>query len=370
MNKYQYNKVYAFIVFSMLIILFSSMVFFVNSSNEERMQRLGDSVISDFQAGLDYEMVDLLSFSMALSEDSDLKNALVTEDESQGHHTLKNIAEKFRKHTHLKYLRIQVLTPDFFIFSRSWDEGFEGMPLWWFRNDLEVFREKKKPKVGMETGRLLTLKATVPIRSKEEIIGYIEGIKLIDEFVFKLRKKGIELYAFMSERHLDIAELMRGFTQVNGYILANQNANQQLINNIRMLNWEELEENKYLYVDDILYLCEPMYNGQKEKIGVYILALSEQALSNYENNKGVGSFFAQFSDKSIAQVVESWYTPYGSFSNEKDYTLFTLLPTLEQEDRLRLKNEALISLQKYTKDELIDIILSNKYNEKKVGKIQ
>ncbi len=370
MNKNYYSKVYFYAIFILLVILFASVIFFVRHSKEDRLRSLGDSIVTNFQAGLDYEMVDLLSFSMALSEDGELKNALMSDDESKGHKILSHIAERFKKYTHLKSLRIQVLTPDLFIFARSWNEGFEGMPIWWFREDLRELLKNKKPKVGMETGRLLTFKATVPILSGNKILGYLEVIKFIDEFALKLRKKGIELYAFMEERHLRIAELMKDFPQMHGYVLSNQNANQQFIDDIEMLDWESLKSKHYMYEDDTLYLYEPMYNGKKEEIGIYILAISEDALENYEKEKQNISFFTQFSDEDITKVVEAWENPHGSFRNQNDKNLFDLLPKLEQEDKLTLKQDAEEKLRGYSKKELIDIIISNKHKEKKVGKIE
>lgn len=370
MNKKYYSKIYFYIIFILLITLFSSVIFFVTNSKEDRLLRLGDNIVTNFQAGLDYEMVDLLSFSMALSEDGELKNALKNDDEVKGYQILSHITQRFKKYTHLKSLHIQVLTSDLFIFARSWNEGFEGMPIWWFRDDLHELRKNQKPKVGMETGRLLTFKATIPIRSGSEVVGYLEVIKFIDEFALKLRKKGIELYAFMEEEHLIIAELMKNFPQMHGYVLSNQNANQQFLDDIEMLNWQELKAKHYIYEDDTLYLYEPMYNGKKEEIGIYILAISEDALSSYEKRKQGISFFTQFSDEDIAKVVAAWETPYGSFRNQNDKNLFDLLPKLEQEDKLTLKQDAEEKLRGYSKKELIDIIISNKHKEKKVGQIE
>jgi hypothetical protein len=320
--------------------------------------------------GLDYEKVDLLSFSMALSEDGELKNALIDDDESKGYNILSNISERFKKHTHLKSLRIQVLTPDFFIFARSWNEGFEGMPIWWFRDDLDALTRNNKPKVGMETGRLLTFKATIPIQSGHKILGYLEVIKLVDEFAIKLRNRGIELFALMDEKYLKQAELMRDFPRVEKYVIANQNFNQQLLPKIKMLDWSTFLTKKYDYVDEILYLHEPMYNGEGKHIGVYLLAISDDALKRFEKENESISFFTQFSDDDIKKVVSAWENPYGSFRNEYDKDLITLLPKLQKEDKRGLEVEAKLILKTYSKEELIDMVLSNKHKEKKIGEIK
>ncbi|HQS72082.1 MAG TPA: hypothetical protein PLB06_02240 [Sulfurovum sp.] len=361
------SKIAAYITFGILMILFVSVFFFVKQSNEDRLISLGDQVINDFRSGLDYEMVDLLSLSLALSEDGELKNALTAGDEDQGYRILSKITERFKKYTHVKTLRIQILTRDFFIFARSWDKGYEGMPIWWFRDDLASLDKNSRPKVGMERGRLLTLKATIPMYSGDKVLGYLEVIKFIDDFALKLRKKGIELFALMDEEYMDKAELMQNFPYLNGYVVSNQNYNERYLEKIRMLDWKSFLVNNYRYEEGILYLYEPMLNGEGKQIGIYLLGIPEDALQRYEkSNKGM-SFFTQFSDEDIKNVVDTWKSPHDSFRNRNDKEIIEVLPKLNKEDKQELEIQAKRILYDYSKDELIDIIVENKHNDKKIG---
>ena len=370
-QRYKYfNTVSFYAIFILLIVLFASVIFFIQNDKKESYIKLGDHVTENFRAGLDYEKVDLLSFSMALSEDGELKNALIEDDESKGYRILSNISKRFKKYTHLKSLRIQVLTPDFFIFARSWNEGFEGMPIWWFRDDLDTLNRNKEPKVGMETGRLLTFKATIPIRSGYTLLGYLEVIKLVDEFSDKLANKGIALFTLMDTQYLKQAELMRDFPQVDQYVVSNQNFNKQLLPKVKALDWNALKTKEYIYEDDMLYLHEPMYNGEGNQIGLYLLAVADDALHKFENENEKVSFFTQFSDDDIKQVVNAWEHPNGSFRTKEDKDLIALLPKLQKEDKKDLELEAKSVLRTYSKEELIDMILENRYKEKKVGVIQ
>jgi hypothetical protein len=368
-NKH-YSRISFFSVFALLLVLFTSIIFFVQNDQQDKLVRVGDKIIKNFREGLDYEMVELLSFSMALSEDGELKNALTSDDEGKGYSILNHISERFKKYTHLTSLRIQVLTPEFYIFARSWSEGFEGMPIWWFRDDLEKLKKNQKPKVGMETGRLLTFKATVPIRSGDKILGYLEVIKFIDEFSAKLQQKGIELFALMDEKYLEQASLMRDFPVVNSYVVANQNFNQQFLAKVKRLNWKILMQENYRYEEGIFYIHEPMYNGVGTKIGLYLLAIPEDILSKYEQKQDTFSFFTQFSDEDVEQVVDAWQNPNGSFRNFEDRTLISVLPKLKVEDKVKLEAQAKMILRTYSKSELIDIIIENKHKEKKVGVIE
>ena len=363
-----FNKISIIISSIILISLLFSFLFFAKETKEDRLIVLSDHIASNFRDTLSYEMANLLSFSLALSEDGELKNALINDDENAGYEILSNITKRFKKYTHLKSLRIQVLTPDFFIFARSWDKGFEGMPMWWFRDDLYRLRVNVSPKVGVETGRLLTFKATIPIRGVKELLGYLEVIQLIDEFSFKLRKKGIELYALMDKKYLKKASLMRDFPYVNSYIIANQNYNKHLLPKIQSVNWSTLEDRGYIYQDNFLYLLEDMYNGEGKSIGNYLLVIHKDDFNRYDmNNK---SLFTQFSNQDIKEVVESFQYPYCSFNSSSDRDLIAMLPKLKPEDKKELEIEAKKILESYTKSQLIDIILHNNHQDIKVGEIE
>jgi hypothetical protein len=244
------------------------------------------------------------------------------------------------------------------------------MPIWWFRDDLDELTRNSEPKVGMETGRLLTFKATIPIRSGYEILGYLEVIKLVDEFSIKLRDRGIELFALMDEKYLEQAELMRDFPRIEKYVISNQNFNQQLLSKIEGMDGEIFLNKPYSYDDNILYLNEPMYNGKGKQIGIYLLAISDDALKKFEKENEKVSFFTQFSDDDIKQVVNAWENPSGSFRNQYDRNLIIFLPKLQKEDKLSLELEAKSILRTYSKEELIDMVLENNHKEKKTGEIR
>ncbi len=366
----RYERILRGVTFLILMVLFVSLFFWAKYANEDRLANVSDRIVRHFRTALDYEMVNLLSFSMALSEDGELKNAFLGEDEEKGYEILSAITRRFKKYTHLKTLRIQMITPDFFIFARSWDEGFEGMPLWWFRDDLGILNKKREPKVGVETGRLLTFKATVPIISGVKLLGYLEVITLMDEFVTKLHRKGIELFVLMDEKYLEKAELMRDFPRVDRYVVANQNYIEPLLKILKHLDWKALISEDYLYREETLFLSEPMYNGEGKQIGYYVFAVSKEMMPIYKGDQGGVSFLTQFSNEDIEKVVKMWRSESGSYRTIEDKALVEILPKLHQEDKRDLERKAKSVLRTYSKEELIDIILSSKHQEKKIGVVQ
>jgi len=364
------SNLYLGFVFMILLSLSLSMLFFLKESQKDKLQTLSRHVLDDFQKDLLYENSDLLTFSLALSEDGALKNALISNDEEHAYAILSAITKRFKEYTPIQTLRLQIFDNDFFIFAQSWGNASVGMPIWWFRDDLEKLKQNKKPKVGMETGRRLTFKATLPIQSGNEYIGYLEVIQFIDEFAKKLRQKGIELFALMDMKYLEQASLMKEFPFLDNYVIANKNFNKKLESKARTIDWDELKELGYVYQDKLLYLLEPMYNGDKEEIGKYLLVLPSHTVAHYSRNYQDISIFTRLRDKDIYKVVQLWENPSGSYRNVADKNLVEWFGKLHDKDKLMLIDEAKKSLTDYTKDELIDIILERKYKEKKVGIIK
>jgi len=358
------------IIFIILIILSGSIVFFAKESQKDKLQELRHKIIDDFNQALAYEKADLLSFSLALSENGSLKNAILADNDSQAYEILSGITKRFKSYTHIKSLRIQLLDNDFFIFAQSWGNASAGLPLWWFRDDLKQLKENQRPKVGIETGRRLTFKATIPIQNGRENIGYLEVIKFIDEFANKLHQQGIELFALMQRRYLKQASLMQEFPFLGEYIIANKNYNIQLYTQTKSLEWQKLNTQGYLYTKGILYILESMYNGKHEEIGKYLIILPKATLEQYQRRYQDISLITRLSDKDIYQVVQRWEYPAGSFKTTQDRKLIEWIPKLHPEDRAQLIPKAKAMLQTYRKDELIDIILHNKHQEPKQGVVQ
>jgi hypothetical protein len=364
------SKLYLIIIFVTLLILSISTVFFAKESQKDKFQELRHYIIADFRKFLIYENENLLSFSMALSENGALKNALMADDSQKAYEILSRISEKFKQYTTIKRLRIQIFDNDLFIFAQSWGNSSVGMPIWWFRNDLNRFKYDKRPKVGIETGRMLTFKATVAIENGKEYIGYLEVIKFMDEFTQKLRQKGIELFVLMDSKYSKKASLMSEYPFLNRYIISNQNFNIKLKKRAEYIDWRELDNLGYLYKDKILYILEPMYNGKREEIGKYLIILPKTTLDFYQKNYQDISFFTRLRDDDVYNIVKLWENPYGGYRDIDDKNLIELLPRLHQKDRKNMTKRATDILNSYSKDELINIILDGNYRAKKVGKIR
>ena len=134
------SKLYLIIIFITLLGLSISIIFFARESQKDKFLDLRHNIIQDFRKFLLYEKENLLSFSLALSENGALKNAIIDDNSQKAYEILSQISQRFKKYTTIKTLRIQIFNNDFFIFAQSWGNSSVGMPIWWFRDDLEKFK--------------------------------------------------------------------------------------------------------------------------------------------------------------------------------------------------------------------------------------
>ncbi|CAA6800092.1 MAG: Unknown protein [uncultured Sulfurovum sp.] len=365
------SKIYFIISFIVLFLLVGSILFFKEKTKNDNLQEVRKFVVEDFEELLAFEKANLLTFSLALAEDGALKKTLIEEDSDEGYRLLDSIAERFTKNTHLKNLRLQVLNNDFEIFAQNWKKTSMGLPISWFRKDLVKLKDNKKPKVGLETGRRLTFKATIPIVYGEAYLGYLEVIKFIDEFTEKLRQRGIEVFALMDKEHvIEKNSLMYKFPRFKDYVIANENYNLQLLVHAEKVIWNELVYKSYYKYQDKLFILKSMLNGEGKEIGQYLIVLPSNTLKKYQNARQNISLLTRFSDEEVHNFVKRWENPAGAYQNVHDRELIELLPKLFEKDKVQLKEIVRTRLQDYSKEALINIIVEKEHKTKKSGEIR
>jgi hypothetical protein len=337
---------------------------------EIRSQELRRYTVENFEKELDYQNANLLTFALALSEDGSLKEAMLLGKRHEAFELLHNISNRFVKNTEIKKLRLQLISNDLEIFAQNWKESDAGKPLKWFRKDLEKLKNNKRPKVGIETGRRLTFKATIPMKSGEKEIGYLEVIHFIDEFTARLRQQGIELFALMDKEYIIDDSLMKAFPHLKQYVIANENYNSILKRKAESFSWKELERLSYYEHDETFYILKEMLNAEDIIIGKYLIILPKKLFLAYKKSYQDVSSITRFSDEDIYNYIKRWENSAGSYRSVEDRELLELLPKLYKKDKVVLKESANIKLQAYEKKELIDIILNNSHKEPKRGTIK
>ena len=291
-------------------------------------------------------------------------------NEERGHEILAHTLGFLKRYTFIEGVRAQVIAKDLTIFARSWDKEFAGMPIEGFRKDLSNFKITK-PKVAIETGRLLTIKATAPIKKGYKIVGYMEIIAFFEPLAKELRDMGIELFVLMKNRYLDVATLMRENPEVQHFVVANRNYNTPLLRRLRRIDLQTLATEGRIYDGEYLFVHRPMSNSAGENLGMFVLVLDRQSLENFAKLKDRLSFFLNFNHEEFADIISLWERPEGTFRSVYDRSVVEFLSKSEEEwIKEEFELEARELLKGYSKEELIDIIIQKYRRQKKRGVIE
>ena len=365
----QYKTLFITLFSSLLLLVVGSFIWVSLKLERTRSEEVSDNILTFFRKQLDLEESNSLFLSVALSDNKALKEALQEDEEEAGYKVLIETLEKLKTYTFVKDIRTQIITKDLDIFARSWDNSFAGMPLEGFRVDLQRIRRLRKPKVSIDPGRLLTIKATTPIKEGVQIVGYVEAIKTFDEITTRLRNQGIELLVLMDERFLDIATLMRENPTLGHYVVSNKNYNRYMISSL-LPYAEKIAASSYIMGGEYLHVIDTMRDSGGERIGYYILSIPKKQMQKFENRGQKLSFFLQLSKDDLYEVVDSWEQAKGSYKSVYEKEMIRLLGSLKPHERKMFEEEAREILQNYTQEELIDVILGQHYQNRKEGKIR
>lgn len=353
-----------------LILIASGVLLYIFSLNIEknRQEEIADTIKSYFDRQINKQKSQALMLAILLAQNEALKNALLDIDEERGHQILYNALQTLKKYTPLQGVRAQVIAKDLTIFARSWDKEFSGMPLEEFRKDLYNFKITK-PKVSIEAGRLLTIKATVPIKNRYKIVGYMESIVLFEPLTKILRKRGVELFVLMDSKYLDVATLMRENPTIGSYVVSNRNYNKPLLHYLKRK--KDLLHKSISSDSNYLFITKPMFNAQGEKLGLYLMVVAKEEIRRLASFSKPLLLFLDIDDDELSDIMMIWEHPQSSFRSLYDKSVLEFLSKSEDSELKReFEAEARQILQNYSKEELIDIIL-NKYRRKpKRGVIQ
>jgi len=202
------------------------------------------------------------------------------------------------------------------------------------------------------------------------LLGFIEIISFFDSITDFFKNMGIDLYVLMDDKYFDIAVFMKENETVDKYIIANRNYNHNNIYTLTNIDFKSLKVNRILHVDDKYIFYENMYNSNRESIGLFIFVLAEKYIEYFKEDKDEASFFINLTRNNLYDVIkESKYE--NVFTDKSDIkALLEFKDTVAKEDRREYMEVIYKKLDKYTKDELIQLVLEQKSVNKVSGKIK
>jgi hypothetical protein len=345
------------------------------SLDDKNYQNSYDTINKILTQKLNDQKTQALSLAVSLEKNTHIKTALLNENEDLGYEILSQNVYALKKHLKWDNIYTQILTQDLFVFARSWDSTFSGMPLENYREDLKEVAKTQQPKVEISIGRLLSIKASVPIHHDDETIGTLEVISLLDNLVSNLRKYRIELIPLMDLDFINQAYFMDNNPVVSDkFIVVNKNFNHNLLKILQELNKgqiEELLENDYLAYKDKIFLRYPMVNRKGDLLGIFVAIVSKENISNYfgDNNSIIQRILTlNATQDNVYNFIK--YKNDNVFMNINDGYIANFNIILDEKEKIEFEEVARSRLSQLTKKELIDFILNKSKQVKITGEIK
>ena len=366
------NKKTIVAVFLLILVILSIVFWSLKQEvTSQTLARLSDQLSIALDDQLDKERETALRYALMLSQNDTLGNALEQEDEDKGFEVLSEVMESIKTHTNA-FIRAQIITSDYVIFTRSWDRSYAGMPLEYFRPDLLYFQHHHNPRSAIEVGRKLGIKATVPIYVQDNMLGFVEVLSFFEPTKEYFDRLGIDLYILMDKQFYEIAVFMQeNPTIAKKYILANSKYTQNDIKVLNEINYQRLKDAHVLLHKGKYFFYHPMKNGEGEIIGAFVFSLTQKQISNYEHSQQEDiSFLIPLSRDQLYDTMAKESLQNAVFQTVYDKELLYMKDVMAPEDREFYLEEARERLNTYSKEELIGIMLNYKVSKKVQGEIR
>lgn len=359
------------VIIFVLIVTFIliAVQYYKNEIKEQKINHIMDQVTLTLETELHLHKMDDLKMALFLSKNKALVDALENDDEDLGYKILSGITTTIKENTNI-LIRAQIITKELDIFARSWDDIYAGMPIGDYRTDLDYFKTHKTPRTSLEVGRRLGIKATVPIYKNGVFLGFVEVISFFKSITKFFSSIGVDLYVLLNIKDSDSAILMMENLTINDYIVANRNYNYNHIQTLKKINFKELKLGQIIYEDNKYFFLQTMYTGDHSAIGAFVFVLPERYLEYFRNPEDDISFLINVTRGGLYDVLKEERYEKNIYDKYSANSMVYLQDVIDKEDRQVFLDEAYEKFDKFTKDELIQMMLDRKIVKKIEGKIK
>ncbi len=352
-----------------MAILLALIVRFDNEVHHQHLGAIHEQLVTALKSQLGREEENALRSALVLATNPALVDALKADDEDRGYRLLASIMDEVNRYTNTM-VRAQIITADYTLFARNWDNTYSGMPLEDSRSDLDYFKRHKMPRVSIEVGRRLGIKATVPMYESNALIGFVEVLQFFDDTTAFFRELGIDFYTLLDDRYYNTAVLMQFNPTVENYIVANRAYNATHLKLLERIDMKHLQHEQHLLEGNQYVFYEPMHNAEGESLGGFVMLLPEAQISHFTQNKEALSFVTAFTRQNLYDIVQKETLEDELYRSRYDKALLYLKDTVSEEDRELFLQEAQEILESYSKEELIAMILEHRSARRIEGAIR
>jgi hypothetical protein len=359
-----YQKYLAFILIVVIILT----AYFYIKNEQEFEEKVHSVLINLLNKQVANEKEKAFNFALALSQNETLQKAITSNDAEKSYIILRNYMKTLETFSGTQ-LRMQIVSKDYTIFARSWDNADAGVNVKANRPDLQKVKDTLSPHLSFVAARRLVLIASIPIVRDGEFIAFLEVIQKFGELERYFSNYGIGLLVLLDAKYEKQAVLLDKNPRVSNMIVANEGANINHIKILKKIKLQTLLNHGFVKKDKYVFFYKSILNADDENIGSFILILSEERLKLFSAFETELDTFFTYARKDIYNSVsiKKKLSPYNSLTTKE---LLTLKNCARNQDRVYIEQKLSRELLFYTKDELISFLLDTNPKNISRGKIK
>ncbi len=362
-------KTYRLYLIAILLLLVVSIGYLFLQNKHAFVDRVNLVLIHLLDKQIDQEKTKAFAFAYSLSENETLQEAIENNDTAKGYGILRRYMKTLEAFSGAR-IRTQIVTRDFVIFARSWDNRDAGLNVARYRPDLQEMLKSGKPHLSFEAARRLVLIASIPIVKAKEIIGFVEVIEKFDAIASFFSHYDIDLLVLLDDRYEQQSILLRENPRIGHMIVANDNANVHHIDTLRKRNIDTLLRRGMLESEKSFYFSRAILNTDGENIGAFVLSLSKKKLKLFNAFEEELDTFFTYARKDLYYASIDTDPSMRLYEDAGTKELLLLKNCAHDEDKALIRQKLHVALKRYSKEELIALLLDANTHRKSRGIIK
>ncbi len=361
----QYQKY----MMALLILLGIAIGYFTFKNQENFIKRIDIVLLNMLNKQLKEEKTQAFGFAMALAQNESLQNALENNDSNYTYEIIKRYMETLELFIGMS-IHTQIVTKEYKIFARSWDNSDAGLDIKSFRPDLVELAQTKKPKLSIEAARRLVLIATIPILKKGELLGFVEVIHRFKKTKSFFANYDIDFMMLLHKRYANQSVLLQQNPHIADMILATNDISSDLLATLTPKGINLLKSKGLYETHSHIFFSKPILSAKGEDLGLYVLVMGKEKLKLF------GAFESELESIFTYARKDLYYSffdedPYVKMYHDfNDSELLELIKVATPEERKALEARLREKFRNYSKDELISLLLNANSSKKTRGIIR
>ena len=263
-----------------------------------------DSIKEQIQSLLTEKISVSQIAGIGISEDGDLKDALMNNDRNLAFTKANEIIKRYKNDSKFKNVKLSIHTAEGKNFIRQWDKNNFGDDVLSYKKLLKTSFENGKSSVGLEVGKYgLGMRTVAPIfDNNKNKIGAVEFILDMKSVISDMDRLGSSILILVNKECMDIAKYVNYKEKLGNYVIC-QNSNKidkKLIEDLKLTGMKL--EDKFSLGNNFFITSFPLKDVEDKLIG-YIVAGKDIGLVESDVSQAKSAFIKQTLSMVVIDII-------------------------------------------------------------------